>query len=1338
MAIPSSEREQILVSSTNNERQSQAVVVKGTYWNVYSAFGNLHIHEFGGAYALRISASTPQFHVTNALDEFGVLRADRFWLWKIDSSNNLDLVEIEPVVNGDPIIHDTTRIDTGVGNIRANVSDGKPVVVYTVTTTPDLIVKIYTDVKSAIPAKIVNMNWSGTRLPDLDSESYDDQIRVAFIDVLSPPNVYTEDYELSTSEITTYTQTPDILQINLEWEEVDGAESYRVERSIDDPLFADPDVIYSGPLLAFVDAIPSWNTSYYYRAKIEVPSLGLESVWSTIQQVDVGPPALVADFDSDVTSGDASLIVNFTDESSGAPETWDWDFGDGSAHDYTQNPQHTYSMAGTYTVSLTVTSPGASDTETKTGYITVNMVSMFSGDVTSGDAQLIVQFTDESLGIPDTWSWDFGDGSPLETSQNPLHTYTKAGTFTVALTASNSGASDIHYRTAYISVTMVAGFSSDVVSGDAPLSVNFDDETLGEPDTWDWDFGDGSPHGDTENPTHVYSRAGTYDVTLIASSSGGTDAITMASYISVAMVADFGADHTSGDNPLNVQFSDSTTGMPDTWDWDFGDDTPHSNLKNPLHVYTAPGAHTVILTASNSDASDEETKLEYITVGPIAEFSGDPRVGSSGLVVHFTDESTEGCMAWEWDFGDGSPHSFEQNPIHKYENNGQYDVTLISTNIYGSGTTTKLNYIQIRFVFDDPYEPIDEARCVGVEPGKVTFWDYLSTFWNNLDEKSRDAFENFWDGMVRAGNHLKKMANRFSDAQAPEYPSTCVLEDYYDIKIGPLHSIPINLDPTNKNPQYLITPIERVLVEPSYNKYNDRIYDDRLAISASDYYKIRTIGIGTYAVVEPKDRSIEPKWFKVKNLLSSEEPTEGPDAQRHINPKSATTGTYIVELVNADLAYLEEKPFTFYLTTARAYTVQPWVIELPYLQINISTKEEYDFTNGIDYVLYNNVVEFSRDIVDSREVPDGASVYCRWTKAMEYMLFETFGSIVGIPDWQMYNYGNISGKTAINALLKSLQNPTNREDMERAVHVYYGLPIAPDYSEIIGLYESYGYTINYVGEGGEEGWIQLDIKAESDLHPFVQVGSRLHIDGKRDLIISEIDPDRSLARVKVSDASQIVLGDECNLRLRNSFSINRVYAESAEASKIDIVSPEGGAAIQHIIDVVQAVSGGTRYPEIAVYGTGEAAGNYDGIYHVTNTVTDGQIVTLSLYKKPDKGNALYNDCIKASASNLRSGFVHVPWPTHKYLLLQMKDQYFKAYLDAPIDTLYDANDKVEKYQTMASNVAIVNNGMFDAWDEFDHFKLENKVHRENTMLQLVHSIPDARFGEYFPSSFVVF
>lgn len=84
-----------------------------------------------------------------------------------------------------------------------------------------------------------------------------------------------------------------------------------------------------------------------------------------------GVVAPVADFSADAFSGVESLTVQFTDLSANTPTAWDWDFGDGSAHGNTQNPSHTYSVPGTYTVSLTATNAAGNDTETKVGYITV-------------------------------------------------------------------------------------------------------------------------------------------------------------------------------------------------------------------------------------------------------------------------------------------------------------------------------------------------------------------------------------------------------------------------------------------------------------------------------------------------------------------------------------------------------------------------------------------------------------------------------------------------------------------------------------------------------------------------------------------------------------------------------------------------------------------------------------------------------------------------------------------------------------------------------------------------------------------------------------------------------
>ncbi len=165
-----------------------------------------------------------------------------------------------------------------------------------------------------------------------------------------------------------------------------------------------------------------------------------------------GPAAPTANFTASPTSGCAPLTVTFTDQSTGDIDSWSWDFGDGSTSTE-QNPTHQYTSAGTYTVKLTVTGPGGSDTETKVDYITVSDVPVadFSGSPTSGNAPLTVTFTDQSTGNPTSWSWDFGDGG-TSTEQNPTHEYTVAGTYTVSLTVENSCGTDTETKVDYITV----------------------------------------------------------------------------------------------------------------------------------------------------------------------------------------------------------------------------------------------------------------------------------------------------------------------------------------------------------------------------------------------------------------------------------------------------------------------------------------------------------------------------------------------------------------------------------------------------------------------------------------------------------------------------------------------------------------------------------------------------------------------------------------------------------------------------------------------------------------------------------------------------------------------
>jgi PKD repeat protein len=168
--------------------------------------------------------------------------------------------------------------------------------------------------------------------------------------------------------------------------------------------------------------------------------------------------APVAGFAADTVSGTAPLNITFTDQSSNTPTSWAWAFGD-SGTSTEQNPVHQYTAAGNYTVTLTATNAGGSDTETKTNYITISApivapVTAFSGTPISGTAPLTVTFTDASTNVPTSWVWGFGDSNTTNTTvQNPVHTYTMAGTYTVNLTATNAGGSNTTTRSGYITVT---------------------------------------------------------------------------------------------------------------------------------------------------------------------------------------------------------------------------------------------------------------------------------------------------------------------------------------------------------------------------------------------------------------------------------------------------------------------------------------------------------------------------------------------------------------------------------------------------------------------------------------------------------------------------------------------------------------------------------------------------------------------------------------------------------------------------------------------------------------------------------------------------------------------
>jgi PKD repeat protein len=416
----------------------------------------------------------------------------------------------------------------------------------------------------------------------------------------------------------------------------------------------------------------------------------------------------VADFTANTTSGNVPLAVGFTDISSGSPTGWSWTFGDGGTS-AEQNPVHVYTTTGQFTVTLQVTNEDGSNATTKEQFITgstlVLPVAEFTANTTSGNAPLVVGFTDQSAGSPVSWHWSFGDGA-TSAEQNPSHIYIDTGTYTVSLEVTNPDGSNTATKTDYITVMSniqppVASFTGKPTYGKAPLTVKFNDSSTGSPTSWFWDFGDGT-NATQQNPVHIYTTAGKYTVSLTATNAGGSNTSTRIEYITVSgsvkpPVANFYGKPTSGKVPLSVLFTDTSTGSPTTWYWDFGDGT-NATDRNPVHTYTTPGKYTVSLTVTNAGGSNTKTRTEYITVKgtppPTANFYGKPTSGKSPLSVKFTDASTGSPTSWYWDFGDGT-NDTAQHPVHSYTATGKYTVSLTASNAAGNTTKTRTQYISV-------------------------------------------------------------------------------------------------------------------------------------------------------------------------------------------------------------------------------------------------------------------------------------------------------------------------------------------------------------------------------------------------------------------------------------------------------------------------------------------------------------------------------------------------------------------------------------------------------------------------------------------------------------------
>ena len=409
---------------------------------------------------------------------------------------------------------------------------------------------------------------------------------------------------------------------------------------------------------------------------------------------------LVANFSFSAQTVNAGEAVEFTDESTGNPTSWNWDFGDGTG---SEGPEaiKIWETEGVYTVTLFVANARGDEAEQS---LEVTVVaddvlrvptadfSFRSDTVEVGET---IEFVDESTGEPESLLWSFGDGE-VASGSVVTHVFEEPGSFEVSLTAGNAAGSNT--TSAIITVVdgvkppqaIIGGFPRVVEVGQ---SVTLTSESTNSPTAISWRFDDGdSALGTTVR--HAWRSAGTFRIRLSVSNSAGADEAFADILVEPGVsppTARFGQSALEAVVGETISFNDLSLNSPTSLTWEFGDGATAQGA-NVSHSWDDDGSYTVTLTARNDAGSDDVSKTVTVIPLPPNPPSAGFTVASATVpvnsVVKFVNTTTGDATEWAWDFGDGTS-SVAKSPPHGYSSPGTYEVTLVASNAGGSDSVTK-------------------------------------------------------------------------------------------------------------------------------------------------------------------------------------------------------------------------------------------------------------------------------------------------------------------------------------------------------------------------------------------------------------------------------------------------------------------------------------------------------------------------------------------------------------------------------------------------------------------------------------------------------------------------
>jgi len=471
-------------------------------------------------------------------------------------------------------------------------------------------------------------------------------------------------------------------------------------------------------------------------------------------------PVPTADFITNLKVGCTPLYIHFVNLSFGSPTKFRWFTGlfkkDGQDSVFNRDtvPTIVY-LADTSDITYHLALVAYNDCGSDTMYESIlvhpqSAFSIFTIDTSNGCAPLTIQFHDYSRGGT-YMGWDFGDGNVLTGNKDPIHTYTKAGTYTAKQYVNNGCTYDTSEATINVFAKPNVSWAASSNTNCTRQPVIFTNNSTNVSNDI-WDFGD-STTSNLVSPSHIYNKAGKYNVTLTCQSNSYACYSSYSDTILVLPLPDllYKADTLTGCQPFTISIS--KTQIPNEfYSWDFGDGNTAVGASQ-THTYTNSGTFTISLFADNTNGCKDTISFSVL-VNPVSvsSFAMSPvSTCSSPATVNFTNLSL-GAQGYLWEFGNGQTSNLNNPSNIQYDSPGVYLVRLITYNSYNCTDTSSQNFTIYRNPIPD-FASKQNAVCQDSGIQFINLTKYATTYVWQFGDGDSSTDTNPYHKYINPGNY---------------------------------------------------------------------------------------------------------------------------------------------------------------------------------------------------------------------------------------------------------------------------------------------------------------------------------------------------------------------------------------------------------------------------------------------------------------------------------------------------------------------------------------------------------------------------------------------------------